>query len=352
MKSKLRRVSFGSVATLVFVLSWLAFLPGCKNAVEQQEQDHRPSAKTEAAEVSVENGQTIVTVDPATQKRLGLEIISLTPTVTREQVTVPAVVLSVQDLATLRTSYVATEAQLQKSRIDAGVNRKEYARLKTLFEENQNVSDKSLQSAEGALQASEAEVRTAEQQLALQRSVVQQQWGSTIADWVLRDSPDLHRVLDQRTVLVQITIPYTSTFGPPKTVSLEVQSGARTQANFVSTLPKVDPRIQGKSFLYLGPARAGIYPGLNLLAHLSVGSQMQGVVVPISAVVWSEGKAWIYREASPSRLTRQSVATDAPVDKGFFVRSGLSPGDRIVTQGAQALLSRESLIGGGENDEQ
>lgn len=353
MKFHFRRISSGWLSTLVAALLSLLVLSGCTNRVEKEEEEHQAPAKKEAAAVSVENGQTIVTVDPATQKRLGLEVVSLTPTVTRGQVTAPALVLSVQDLATFRTSYLATQAQLQKSQLEAGVNHKEYSRLKTLFEENQNVSEKSLQSAEGALQANEADARTAEQQLALQRSVVQEEWGTVVAGWALRDSPELQSLFDQRAFLVQITIPYPSTFEPPKTISLEIPSEARTQASFVSALPKVDPRIQGKSLLYFGPAHTGIYPGLNLLAHLSVGSQMQGVVVPTSAVVWSESKAWVYREAPPSRFTRQPIPTDVPVDKGFFVRAGVSPGDRIVIQGAQVLLSREALIGGGgESDEQ
>jgi hypothetical protein len=41
------------------------------------------------------------------------------------------------------------KAQLQKSRVEADVGNTEYARLKTLFEQNQNISEKSLQSAGG-----------------------------------------------------------------------------------------------------------------------------------------------------------------------------------------------------------
>lgn len=81
---------------------------------------------------------------------------------------------------------------------------------------------------------------------------------------------------------------------------------------------------------------------------------MKGLVVPTSAVVWAEGKAWTYQQTDSQRFTRRAVATDIPVEKGFFVTRGLSPGVRVVSQGAQALLSEELLPGGrsgGESDE-
>jgi hypothetical protein len=92
---------------------------------------------------------------------------------------------------------------------------------------------------------------------------------------------------------------------------------------------------------------------VNLLAHLSVGSAMKGLIVPTSAVVWSEGKAWVYQQTAADRFTRRAVPTDIPVERGFFVTGGFSPGDKLVVQGAQALLSEELLLhgqGGGEAD--
>jgi hypothetical protein len=81
---------------------------------------------------------------------------------------------------------------------------------------------------------------------------------------------------------------------------------------------------------------------------------MKGLIVPVSAVVWSEGKAWVYLQTAPDHFSRRVVHTGVPVEKGFFVTQGFTPGDRIVTQGAQALLSEELLLhgqGGGETDE-
>lgn len=335
--------TIGSTGILLIPLVMLPFLGACSRRFDPDDPDRQDQAKKGPARVSIENGQIVLTLDTATQNRLGVEVVTLAMTVTRQQLTSPAVVLSVQDLATSRNNYVAIEAQLEKSRVVADVARKEYRRLKTLFQGNQNISEKALQSAQGAFETSEAEVRAEEQQLNLQGSVLRQEWGSVAAKWTVGGSPELQRLLDQREVLVQMTIPSSATFEAPKSISLEMTGGTRTGASLVSIFPKVDPRIQGRSFLYLAQAQPGLVPGANLVAHLSVGREMKGLIVPASAVVWSEGKAWIYEKTDSDRFTRHAVATDAPLEKGFFVTHGFSQGDRVVSQGAQALLSEELL---------
>jgi hypothetical protein len=354
MNPRTTLATIGSIGIFIVALMTLTFLGACQNRSDKDDANRQVQAKKGPAQISVENGQTVLTLDMPTQNRLGLEVATLTATLTRAQVTLPAVVLSAQDLATFRNGYVATQAQVQKSRVEADLARKEYTRLKTLFEQDHNISEKSLQSAEGTLQANETDVRAGEQQLNLQESVVRQEWGMVVAKWAVESAPELQRVFDQHEVLVQMTMPSDATFRAPKTISLETPGATRTEAILVSTFPRVDPRIQGRSLLYVAPSHPGLTPGVNLLAHLSVGSQMKGLIVPTSAVVWSEGKAWIYQQTAPDRFTRHAVSTEAPVEKGFFVTEGFSPGDKVVTRGAQALLSEEMLLrgqGGGETDE-
>lgn len=353
MKHKLRFATTGSTGVFFVTLLVLIFLGGCKNPFDKDDEGRQAQAKKGPTQISTENGQTVLTLDSPTQNRLGLEVATLAVSVTRAQATCAAGVLVVQDLAASRNSYIAAQTQVQKARVEADVARKEYARLKTLFEANQNISEKSLQSAEGTLEAKEADVRAGEQQLTLQESVARQEWGSVAAKWAVEGSPELQRILDQSEVLVQMTMPSDARYGVPKTISLEIPGGARAEANLLSDFPRVDPRIQGRSILYRAHARPGLSPGVNLLAHLSVGSAMRGLIVPTSAVVWSEGKAWVYQQTGTDRFTRRAVPTDIPVERGFFVAEGFSPGDKLVVQGAQALLSEELLLhsqGGGGAD--
>jgi hypothetical protein len=267
---------------------------------------------------------------------------------------VPAVVLSVQELATFRNGYIATQSQIEKSRVDTDVARKEYSRLKMLFDNNQNISEKALQSAEGSLRSLEVDGRTAEQQSNLQTSVAQQQWGNVVARWAIQGSPELERVLGMREVLLQVTLPFEQSYNAPRTISVEIPGRTRSEATLISPFPRVDPRIQGRSFLYAATGQPDFTPGVNLLAHLAVGNPMRGVTIPASAVVWSEGKAWSYLQTAPNQFSRRELATDVPVNDGYFVSAGFSAGSKVVRRGAQALFSEESLLqgyGGGTSDE-
>ncbi|HTC94721.1 MAG TPA: hypothetical protein VK699_14870 [Terriglobales bacterium] len=344
MKLRNRLVTVGPVAVFVIVLTMLVLLEACKNRKDEAQQ--QSEVNKEPAQVLVENGDPVLTLDVASQDHLGLEITTLSFTTGRAQFTSPALVLSIQDLAAFRANYVAARAQLEKSRSQADVARREYTRLKTLFEQNQNISEKSLQSAEGMLETNEADARAAEQQVSLQEAVAMQDWGSVAAKWAIEGSPEFQRILDQRDMLVQITLPSNADFEAPKNISLELAGKADARASLISVFPRVDPRIQGKSFLYRTPAQPGFAPGISLVAHLPVGNLTRGVIVPLSAVLWSEGRTWVYQQMAPNRFVRRAVATDIPIDQGFFVAQGLSAGDKVVTRGAQALLSAEALARG------
>jgi hypothetical protein len=106
--------------------------------------------------------------------------------------------------------------------------------------------------------------------------------------------------------------------------------------------PHTDPRVQGLSFLYVASAvTPRLVPGMNVLAYLPLGPQVSGVVIPAPAIVWWQGKAWVYVQQGGDRFVRREVPTENPVHDGWFVMREFSAGDRLVARGAQALLSEE-----------
>ena len=345
-----------SLCLLIMTLLTLTFLGACRSGKDPDDEDRPRTAPATPppAQISFENGEVILTMDEQAQKRLGIEVSALGGSSNRPQADVPATVLSAQDLASFRNSYVSALSQIEKNRIDIEVARKQYTRTKSLFESDQNISAKVLESAEGNLRALETEERAAEQQLSLQGSMAEQQWGSVVAKWAMDGSPELDRVLSTRQVLIQVTFPFDQNYAAPKTILVEVPGRTRAEATLISAFPRVDPRIQGRSFLYSAPAQPDFTPGVNLVSHFPVGNSAHGVLVPSAAVVWSEGKAWAYLQTSARQFSRRAVPTDSPVDAGYFVAAGFSASDKVVTRGAQSLLSEEAVLegyGGGGGDE-
>jgi hypothetical protein len=360
MKTNWKFKNMRSRSLLIATLLTVTFLGSCKGSLDRDADDDAPARTSPAtpppAQISFENGEVILTMDEQAQKRMGIELAALRETSNRPQADAPGTVLAVQDLSSFRNSYVSALSQIEKQRVDIDVARKSYNRIKSLFDADQNVSAKALESADGNLRALETEERAAEQELSLQGTMAEQQWGSVVAKWAMDGSPQLDRIMGMSEVLVQVTLPFDQHYVAAQTILVEVPGRTRAEATLISPFPRVDPRIQGRSFLYSAPAQPDFTPGVNLVAHLSVGAAARGLVVPASAVVWSEGKAWVYLQTGARQFSRREVATDAPIDAGYFVTNGFAAQNKVVTKGAQSLLSEEAVLegygsGGGDTDD-
>jgi len=242
----------------------------------------------------------------------------------------------------LHNDYVAARTKLEREQVDLAVSKSEYERVKTLYEENQNMSLSAMQAADAAYRTNQAQVRADEQDARLQLERVRQSWGGVVTDWIERDSPLLERVLEQRAFMAQVIFPPGEVAPPPPALSLRLPGDQLAEMRLVSRLPQVNPQIQGVSFLYLVPVRPGLAVGMNLAVLVPVGRALRGAVVPQSAVMWWQGKAWAYEQTSPTTFTRREVPTGNPISGGYFVPGPeFSRGIRLVIAGAQALLSEE-----------
>ena len=340
------------VVAVTGILVW-AFILGRKEAATEAEREQPVKA---ASRVATQNAQTIVTLDAAAQTRSGIEVANVKAVSQREELRATAVVLSVQDLTTLRNNYLIAASQVEKAKAALDVSSEEYKRLKELYQDNQNASAKALQGAEGTWRSDETSLKAARDSLALNENLVRQAWGRVLASWLISGSPIFDRILAQEDSLLQVSMPPGSTGDPPGAASVQLPDGKKQPAKFVSPFPRVDPRIQSPPYLYITPTRGGITPGMTLVLSLSEGSLTRGVVVPSRAVVWWQEKAWAYVEISPGRFTRREVPTDVPVSGGWFATRGFAPGDRVVTSGSQQLLSEElrsqiQMLGEGEEGE-
>jgi hypothetical protein len=82
--------------------------------------------------------------------------------------------------------------------------------------------------------------------------------------------------------------------------------------------------------------------GARVLARLpTMDEGRRGVRVPASALVWHEGKPWIYLQRTEDRFERHpAVAAEAIGADDWFV-ADLPAGAPVVTSGAPLLLSEE-----------
>ena len=101
-----------------------------------------------------------------------------------------------------------------------------------------------------------------------------------------------------------------------------------------------DATIPGRS-VYALVDGSDLAEGERVLVSAPVGSAVSGLLVPMRAIVLSEGRYWCYVAKKSDVFERRAVDVTRPVDDGYFVMSGYKASDRIVVQGQSLLLSRE-----------
>ncbi len=328
-----RTVAIAIASAVVGVLITLAIVHGGAGSTDPEDQ-----AKSQApagGSVTTEAGQTIVTVDAATAQRAELRVGTLEAAQQSQAVTTYATALDVRDLVDARSQMDVSRAQAEQARARLAAAQAEYARLKTLHDDNRNVSDRVLQEAEANMRAEQANAEAAAATARAATSGVEQRWGSVIARAFASRAGWIDDLMANRRVLAQVV----SETEPPKSVTLQTPAG-NVEATFVSPAVRFDPHVQGRSWFYLAPA-GKVQPGMNLTAVIGSGGTRTGVVIPRDALVWTAGHAWVYVEKGPNRFARTQVDTNTPMSGGFFVTT-LTAGQRIVVNGAQQLLSEEA----------
>jgi len=90
------------------------------------------------------------------------------------------------------------------------------------------------------------------------------------------------------------------------------------------------------------PAKHHLRPGLAVTAHVPTqGTPLIGVQIPRSSVLRHGGRTWVYVKTGEDRFERRDTLLYQPTSKGWFATSGVAPGEKIVVDGAQLLLSEE-----------
>lgn len=330
-----RTIAIAVAAAVIGALVTLAFVHG--TGEKKADPDDQPAASAEASAAKVEavNGETVVTIDAAAAARNHIELTALQPAQRNEAQTSYATAVDVRDLLDARNQLGVARAQAAQARARIGAAEAEYARLKTLHDDNRNVSDRVLQEASANLTAERANAASADATMRAATGGVEQRWGSAIARAFIANASWIDELIANRRVLVQVV----SATQPPQQIT--ISSGtASAAATYISPAARSDPHIQGRSWFYVAPS-GPIVPGMSLTANLGGGASQAGALVPRDAVVWTGGRAWVYVEHGTNQFARRAIDASVPMNDGYFV-STLAPGTRVVTTGAQQLLSEEN----------
>ncbi|MDA8432888.1 MAG: hypothetical protein M0Z60_07990 [Nitrospiraceae bacterium] len=348
MKSGNKRlITAAFIVTLVIIAAFF-LLTG------ERRKDNEETANTQKGP---QPSAYTVTISEESQKTGGITTAALKPGSYKRQITAYGSVLPPDGLNASRKSYIAAAAGLEKAEAQLKASEQEYERLKVLNANDKNVSDRALQGAAARLAADKAEEAHARGGLQSAKDEIGLKWGPILSGWIFDYSAPLLRLLGTKDVLVQVTVPPASPIqGITKDIVIEPPAGSSIPARFVSRATGTDPRLQGISFIYIASSSSGsLVPGMEVTAQMPTAQAQTGFLVPFSAVVWLQDKAWVYIKKTGTGFSRVEVPTSTQVNEDYFVSGIFSPGDELVVKGAQALLSEENTpkakSGGGEEEE-
>jgi hypothetical protein len=303
-------------------------LTACSKTGEVKENE-----KPKAEESHVKRGALggiIVTLDAETQKRIGLELEVPASAQWQPEVKGYGHVVDPAPLASLL-------AELASAHVAAETSQREFERLKTLAEQN-NASVRALQAAEAMAKRDQLLVESLRTKLILG-------WGKAVLE---RDDPPafVKSLANREQALVRVDLPAGESLNrPPSSARLISLSDSEhpVAAEFFDTAPAVDPQTQGQGFLFLVSGKpAGFSPNVAVTAYVNIpGESLNGVIVPSSAVIRYQGKAWVYVRTGDKEFTRREIPLDHPGANGWFVSSGVTDKDRVVASGTQTILSEE-----------
>jgi multidrug efflux system membrane fusion protein len=314
---------------LTFVLV-AAIAAGCsRHEQSPQEGGEKTTEATPAAKRGT-NGNAVVTLDTATQKLMGLQTAPLASAQLSPELKGYGRVLDVSPLASLVADMAVNHSAAEASQA-------ELQRLKTLAAQN-NASERALQAAAATAVHDQAQVESTRLRLVAD-------WGGAIAG--REDLPAFVESLGKlETALIRIDLPAGQAMNemPAAARLVPLDAGGQpVEAKFLGPASTVDPQFQGRGLLFLvSPNSAHLAPGAAVTAFLPMpGEPEAGVTVPREAIVRFSGATWVYVQTGEQTFERREAALEIPQDNGWFVREGLKSDDKVVTAGAQQILSEE-----------
>lgn len=254
-------------------------------------------------------------------------------------------VISTTSLMTTARTVIDAQQSLTARRATSATADAEYHRLRHLYALHANVSHRQVQSARSRWQSDQAALQKAKMALMAARSAARVEWGPVVSSWLAPDSRHLHELAAGDARLIRLTLPGRTRITTPKQpVTLVTIDRARIPATWISVAPTSGPGLQGISFyVWASQATSRLAYGAGVVGRIPHGPAMDGVLVPRTAVIWSGSSAWVFVHSDAGAYRREPVATRYPTGDGWFEPNIPTPGDVIVTHGAQVLLSIQQM---------
>ena len=333
-------------SVLIIALVWLIIYLG-KDEIFKEVID---ADSTKLNESEVENlisiKDKIITLPNSIIKNSGIEIQPISESKKRSLYSSYGYVVNLKNLIDYRTNYLNINFEINKLNTQLKEEGEHFKILKSLNEDNKNISD-------SVVGEKEIEINNLRNNLNIQKNnknnllqLISQEWGNPFKELLTHPKKSLLKnIFNSEIRLLKITITNNETHKSPPSelmVSSLSQPKNKYKANFITKSPIGDLDIQGKSYFYLTSSN-NLMMGSKINAYIEIDENIdvKKFHIPKSAIVWNDGKPWIYAKASDNSFLRYPLFKMEEVDNGWIVQFENIPPKTIVIKGAQLLLSEE-----------
>lgn len=294
--------------------------------------------------VAFEEGVIMVRLPEAVQQRAGIATANPEATSRLKELSAFGHVVDIQPLIEFRSRYDEFDADRKISEAELLTSSAEYDRLRLLHENAANISGRQFQEARTKWLADKARMESSVQKINNLRDQAVQIWGGNIVDAAINNTGLVEKLRSGESVLLLVTLSAGQHLRPGTENILIRHSGEPAQAQqavYISPAPYTRDLLQGETY-YFHTQRNGLRTGMRLEAEIPLAdTEIEGVIIPASAVVWYADRPWVYIRRDDGAFFRLPLDKSAETGAGWFVGEGITSDDHIVIRGGQMLLSEE-----------
>jgi RND family efflux transporter MFP subunit len=299
-------------------------------------------------------------VRPRIEARLGFRVAGKLSqrTVSVGDRVVPGQVLARLDPTDLAPALLAQQAQVVAARTDRDLARVELERLRSLRAQNY-ISQASLDRQQAALDAAEARLGAAEAQQQQARNAIDfQALRADVAGVVTAVEAEVGQVVAAGQAVIRVAqtgereilvnVPEAALKVARETRDWAVVVPALGGRTLVGRLREVAPISDPASRTYasrltLSGDLDGVALGMTAVVQ-ALRPAETSFVLPLSALQSTDGQPRVWKvDAGGNTVSPVAVITGGMLDDAIRIVSGLQPGDRIVTAGANLLRPGQSV---------
>ena len=252
--------------------------------------------------------------------------------------------VNLHPLLALRTRYLQTVAESNRALAKFKHAEQTINRQQDLFK-NGVSSKRNLQEhqAQWHIEKAQADASNFQAKAIVDEAILV--WGQALTDWALNSKSDnLSDFISGQRKLLQITLPSNKHLAETiKTIVVDTTGNRNLahKADYISATELTESITQGESY-YFQSTDKKIKTGMNITAWIPENDKSDtGVIIPKSALIWNMDQAFVYIKTDEETFHRRIITQYTASNNGYFVANTIESGEKVVTKGAQMLLSEE-----------